>query len=166
MSKPALSPANNLAKNASDSTDNNTDKLTNTVSASKPTKFVLVGIFNTGLDFGLMYIFQLFLPLISANFLSTGISMVSSFILNKKWTFRNAGSNYLREVVLFFVFTAIGLWIIQNGCIWLIERIVPKDLFSSLFWFYPIFAKGLASIPSLTWNYLTYNRFVFTSDQK
>ncbi len=135
-------------------------------STNKPAKFVLVGIFNTGLDFGLMYLFQLFLPLIEANFLSTGISMVSSFFLNKKWTFRNAGSNYLREVILFFVFTAIGLWVIQNGCIWLVEHFISKDIFGNFAWFYPIFAKGLASIPSLTWNYLTYNRFVFVDDNE
>lgn len=126
----------------------------------KPLRFVIVGAFNTILDFALMNIFKLVgLPTIVANTMSTGIAMVVSFFLNKKWTFRHAGKNYAREVILFFVFTAIGIWIIQNGCIWLIETYIPHfglsdQMFANV-------AKLFASLPSLTWNYLTYDRFVF-----
>ena len=93
---------NNL-DNQSDS-GKNTNKNLATV-AKKPFKFALVGVFNTILDFGLMNIFKLIgLNLITSNTMSTGIAMISSFFLNKKWTFRNAGKNYLRQVVLFFLF--------------------------------------------------------------
>lgn len=151
-----------LTKTTNNVGSNNT-KSTPKISESKPTKFIIVGIFNTLLDFGLMNLFRLFTPLVIANVISTGVSMVSSFFLNKKWTFRNAGDNYLREVVLFFVFTVIGLWVIQSGCIWLIETYLPR--FGLPDWLFANAAKVIASVPSLTWNYLTYNRFVFR-DQK
>lgn len=126
----------------------------------KPLRFVIVGAVNTVLDFSLMNIFRLAgLDIIIANTMSTGIAMVASFFLNKKWTFRNAGQNYTKQVVLFFVFTMIGIWIIQNGCIWLITTYVPHfgltdQLFANL-------AKVIASIPSLMWNYITYAKIVF-----
>ena len=86
--------------------------------------------------------------------------MIYSFLMNKKWTFRNAGQDYLRQVILFFVFTAIGIWAIQNGLIILAQHYLPHfglpdRVFNNL-------AKLGASVFSLTWNYLTYNRFVFT----
>ena len=127
----------------------------------QPLRFVIVGISNTVLDFTLMNLLSLAgLNLIIANTISTGIAMIYSFLMNKKWTFRNAGQDYLRQVILFFVFTAIGIWAIQNGLIILAQHYLPHfglpdRVFNNL-------AKLGASVFSLTWNYLTYNRFVFT----
>ena len=127
----------------------------------RPLRFVIVGISNTVLDFTLMNLLSLAgLNLIIANTISTGIAMIYSFLMNKKWTFRNAGQDYLRQVILFFVFTAIGIWVIQNGLIILAQHYLPRfglsdQVFNNL-------AKQGASVFSLTWNYLTYNRFVFT----
>lgn len=126
----------------------------------KPVRFVIVGAINTVIDFGIMNILRFVgLPVIAANTISTGVAMVCSFFLNKKYTFRNAGSNYVRQVILFFAFTMIGIWGIQNGAIYLIATYLPHfglsdQLFANV-------AKLLASVFSLTWNYLTYNRFVF-----
>lgn len=150
------------AKSSPRSTTNDASKNTNAAEApaKKPLRFVIVGISNTVLDFVLMNIFKfLGMSLLAANTLSTGIAMIYSFFMNKKWTFRNAGNNYIREVVLFFIFTIIGIWVIQNGCIWLIESYLPHfglsdQLFANV-------AKLAASAPSLLWNYLTYDRFVF-----
>ncbi len=133
-------------------------KLKNLIS-NKKLRFVVVGGFNTVLDFGLMNLFRLFFPLVIANTLSTGIAMVVSFFLNKKWTFRSAGKNYLREVVLFFVFTIVGIWVIQNGCLQLIDNLMPH--FGLPDWVFANAAKIIASIPSLIWNYITYNKVVF-----
>lgn len=126
----------------------------------KPLRFVIVGVVNTIVDFGIMNVLKLIgLPTIVANTISTGVAMVCSFFLNKKYTFRDAGDNYARQVILFFVFTMIGIWGIQNGAIYLITKYLPHfglsdQLFANA-------AKLLASVFSLTWNYLTYNRFVF-----
>ena len=127
----------------------------------RPLRFIVVGVSNTVLDFTLMNLLSLAgLNLIIANTISTGIAMIYSFLMNKKWTFRNAGQDYLRQVILFFVFTAIGIWVIQNGLIILAQHYLPRfglpdQAFNNL-------AKLVASVFSLTWNYLTYNRFVFT----
>jgi len=133
------------------------------VLSSKKWRFVLVGGFNTVLDFGLMNIFRLLMPLVAANTISTGIAMLVSFFLNKKWTFRSTGKNYLREVTLFFVFTIIGIWVIQNGFIWLIENFVPHFGLSDAV--FANIAKIFASVPSLIWNYVTYNKIVFRDKQ-
>ncbi len=127
----------------------------------RPLRFAIVGISNTVLDFTLMNLLSLAgLNLIIANTISTGIAMIYSFLMNKKWTFHSAGQDYLRQVILFFVFTAIGIWVIQNGLIILAQHYLPRfglsdQVFNNV-------AKLGASVFSLTWNYLTYNHFVFT----
>jgi len=127
----------------------------------RPLRFAIVGISNTVLDFTLMNLLSSAgLNLIIANTISTGIAMIYSFLMNKKWTFHSAGQDYLRQVILFFVFTAIGIWVIQNGLIILAQHYLPRfglsdQVFNNL-------AKLGASVFSLTWNYLTYNHFVFT----
>ena len=134
-----------------------------TTKDKKPLKFVIVGISNTVVDFLIMNILKFMgVNLIIANTISTGTAMVYSFFMNKKWTFRNAGKDYFRQVVLFFVFTIIGIWIIQNSFIWLIDKYVPtfglpEQLFANL-------AKLAASVPSLIWNYITYNKIVFKNN--
>jgi len=133
-------------------------KLKNLINNQK-WRFVLVGGLNTIVDFGLMNLFRLFLPLVVANTFSTGIAMIMSFFINKKWTFKSTGKNYLREVVLFFVFTIIGIWVIQNGFIWLIETFAPH--FGLPDFIFANAAKIIASVPSLIWNYITYNKIVF-----
>ena len=131
----------------------------------KPIRFVLVGISNTILDFLVLNILLFCkVNILFANTISTGIAMLYSFFMNKKWTFRNSGDNYVREVILFFIFTAIGIWVIQNGCIYLLNLIVPDFGLPEIIYNNAI--KLAASIPSLTWNYLTYNRFVFTNNKK
>lgn len=128
----------------------------------KPLRFVIIGVSNTIVDFLLMNLLKFAgLPLLTSNTISTGTAMAYSFFMNKKWTFRNSGSNYAREVVLFFVFTIIGIWVIQNGFIWLITTYLPHFGLSDFI--FNNLAKLIASVPSLTWNYLTYDRFVFSS---
>ena len=131
----------------------------------KPIRFVLVGISNTVLDFVVLNALLFCkVNILFANTISTGIAMLYSFFMNKKWTFRNSGNNYIREVILFFIFTIIGIWIIQNGCIYLLNMVIPDFGLPEVIYNNAI--KLAASIPSLTWNYLTYNRFVFTNNKK
>ena len=131
----------------------------------KPIRFVLVGISNTVLDFVVLNALLFCgINILFANTISTGIAMLYSFFMNKKWTFRNAGNNYIREVILFFIFTIIGIWIIQNGCIYSLNMVIPDLGLPEVIYNNAI--KLSASIPSLTWNYLTYNRFVFTNNKK
>lgn len=124
-------------------------------------RFVIVGIINTVLDFLLLNLLVglLFLNPLIANIISTTIAMLFSFFANKRWTFRDAGENYARQVVLFFIFTLIGLYAIQNSLIMLIIAVVPHLGFSDQVFLN--IAKLAASVGSLTWNYYTYKHFVF-----
>jgi putative flippase GtrA len=128
---------------------------------SKKVRFVIVGGTNTLIDFVfynlISRVFGLALPL--ANMVSSFIAMLFSFFMNKKWTFRSSDKDYLREVVLFFAFTIVGIWVIQSGTIWLIENSLASVDWQN-FWLKNLL-KVFASVPSLIWNYLTYNRFVF-----
>ena len=140
-------------------------------------KFVIVGVGNTILDFGLMNIFSRFLPLFLPNFLSTGIAMLSSFYFNKKWTFGSKSKSrkaLRREIIMFFVFTIIGIWLIQTPLMYLIIAIFPhgiRETLTSSFgnnianFLIENFAKVIASVFSLTWNFTTYKRFVFAKNE-
>lgn len=128
--------------------------------SKKPLKFAVIGVTNTILDFLIMNILVLVgLPEIAANTVSTGLAMTFSFFMNRKWTFNSNSKNYAREVGLFLVFTLFGLWVIQNGVIWLIVHYSPHFGLPDLVFLNV--AKLVASVFSLTWNYLTYDRFVF-----
>jgi putative flippase GtrA len=133
---------------------------------NKKVRFVLVGGFNTVVDFTIYnlasQLLGLALPL--ANMISTVIAMSISFVLNKKWTFNSQSKNYAREVVLFFIFTLIGIWIIQSGLIWLIENWLLSQLDWQNFWL-KNGVKVVATLPSLVWNYLAYNKIVFKSQE-
>jgi putative flippase GtrA len=136
------------------------------LTGNKKIRFVMVGGANTAIDFTFYNLFSkvfgLALPV--ANMISSFIAMLFSFIMNKKWTFRSSGKNYLREVTLFFIFTIIGIWVIQSGLIWLVENTLTSVDWQN-FWCKNLLKVG-ASIPSLIWNYLTYNRFVFRNSPR
>jgi putative flippase GtrA len=122
-------------------------------------RFVLVGGFNTVLDFALLNgLSVLGLPVMGANTVSTGIAMISSFILNKKYTFRSDSKNHLKDVTLFIIFTLVGLWVIQNLVISGLLHVLPADWsqFMRLNG-----AKVLGTGVSMVWNYLSYKHVVF-----
>lgn len=142
---------------------------------NKGFRFVVVGVGNTILDFALMNVFSLFLPWILPNLFSTGIAMVSSFYFNKKWTFNSQNKSrqeLRREIVLFFVFTIIGIWIIQTPLMYWIKNFsFIHDAFANVLpqfsndFLAANFAKVIASVASLTWNFLTYKNFVFKNSK-
>ncbi len=142
--------------------DDHQTQSTKPIVGKKPLKFAIIGVANTGLDFLIMNILVLLgINAIVANTISTGLAMTFSFFMNKKWTFDSKSKSYVREIVLFFIFTLFGLWVIQNGIIWLLVHYAPHfGLGDALFL---NIAKLIASPVSLTWNYLTYDRFVFTT---
>src|SRR6266536_3523092 len=76
------------------------------------TKFGLVGVFNTVLDFGLTNALHVGLhanPYL-AKTVAVIIAATSSYFMNRYWTFRHrARTGLAREYVLFFVLNGIGL---------------------------------------------------------
>jgi len=123
-------------------------------------RFVFVGVANTVLDFGLLFILvSLGLNGILANYISTGIAFVFSFFVNRSFTFKHKGGNLKKQFAVFLLVTMTGLWVIQPIII-----ILTNGLFAHTGW-HPtviLFAgKILATCVSLIWNYTLYARFVF-----
>ncbi len=128
-------------------------------------RYLVVGGFNTLLDFIILFgLVALGLNKIPANYISTTITMVISFFLNKEFTFKSKDKATKRQFLIFLSVTAFGLWAIQPVIIlisgWFLDNTGWNDtviLFIS---------KVLATVASLIWNYLFYSRLVFKKDNK
>ena len=123
-------------------------------------RFGLIGVINTALDFGLLFILKsVGLMATTANIFSTSIAFVFSFFANKKYTFRSSGTNIVREMILFVAVTLFGLWVLQTGVIWLVLPHLRKLLRSSEMGL--LVTKLIATAVSMTWNYILYDKLVF-----
>ncbi len=148
----------------------------NSVEIRRVGKFGIVGIINTLLDFGIFNALTKFahFGLIQANIISTTCAMLFSFFANKNLVFKQDGGSVAKQAVSFFVVTAFGLYVIQNGIIWLLTdvwvgpvhlvvqtvRSLGIHVFSDGFYINNS-AKAVATVASLTWNYIMYKRVVF-----
>lgn len=123
-------------------------------------RFGLIGVINTALDFGLLFILKsIGLMATTANIFSTSIAFVFSFFANKKYTFRSSATNVVREMILFVAVTLFGLWVLQTGVIWLVLPHLSKLLRSSEMGL--LVTKLIATAVSMTWNYILYDKLVF-----
>jgi putative flippase GtrA len=90
-------------------------------------KFGLVGVANTGFTYLIFYVLEKLLgvSLYIANPISYFIPTISSFYLNKMWTFKSDGE-VKKEGILFF--TVIGIvWLIQYGLLFLMVEKYKVD---------------------------------------
>lgn len=123
-------------------------------------RFILVGVFNTGLDF-IIYTVLVSIGLypVISNYFSTFVSLVFSFILNKNYAFKDKNDTKTKsQFTLFILFTGISIWLIQPFIIYLlIDHVFDgnKTLLISLV------AKSIATIFSMLFNYFTYDKIVF-----
>jgi len=140
-------------------------------------RFGIVGIFNTVIDFVVLFILVATgLPAIASNFVSTSVAMVFSFFANKTYTFKATEKGTGKHVAYFLIITLFGLWVIQPIIIMSINLLLGSwftdscmvgligDLLGSWFkasYLVLLIGKVLATIASLVWNYLLYRKFVF-----
>ncbi len=137
--------------------------MTNT---NKLLRFAAIGAMNTVIDFGLLFVFKaLGLPVLLANVLSTSIAFSLSFTLNKKYTFKTSGTNVKRELALFIAVTLFGLWVLQGLVIMLTSPLISSVLHTNAETTLAI-AKLAATAVSMTWNYIAYDKLVFTHKPK
>ena len=130
----------------------------------KPLIFALIGVLNTVIDFGLLlFLGSIGLNRVVANTISTGAAFIFSFFMNRKYTFQSNSNHIIREIILFITITVFGLWVIQNIIIWLLAPIFVAQ-FSASGEIATLVAKLFATIASLTWNYIMYDRVVFKKD--
>ena len=123
-------------------------------------RYLIVGVGNTALDFILLFFFVgLGLDKIPANFISTGITMVISFFVNKSFTFKDTDASSKRKFFLFIIVTMTGMWVIQPVLIWGVSSVLDPYVESASILLF--IAKLIATGGSLVWNYLLYSRVVF-----
>lgn len=126
-------------------------------------RFALVGGFNTALDFGILFgLTALGIDKIVANYISTSISFIFSFFANKTFTFKVKNSDAKREFLSFIVVTLIGLWVLQPLIITIVTHLLAATTLNDTTTL--LIAKLLATVVSLTWNYVLYSRFVFKKE--
>lgn len=123
-------------------------------------RFAVVGGANTALDFIILFALTFAgMDKIAANYISTGLSLIFSFFMNKSFTFKHKTGNAKKQFIFFLVITLIGLWVIQPIVIWISSAALAPYITSeaiSLF-----IAKLIATVASLVWNYILYSRIVF-----
>lgn len=126
-------------------------------------RFAIVGTINTAIDFGLLFLLTfLGFPKIAANTVSTGSAFVFSFFANKKYTFKSTNKNIKYEIISFIIITLFGLWVLQNGIIWLITPLIKNIVSQEQLALFA--AKLLATAVSLVWNYCLYDKVVFKKE--
>jgi len=136
--------------------------------------FVLIGSANTLLDFTIFAsLISVGIGIFVANFISTFIALLFSFALNSRYTFRYKGKDKSRKFTIFLLFTLIGLWIIQPLIIKFVLYSENVTGLTNLFNDFSIFsikatilfAKGVAIVGSMIWNFVWYNSVVFSNKE-
>lgn len=123
-------------------------------------RFVVVGLVNTALDFGILLLLTYAgLDTLVANVISSTIAFIFSFFANKKYTFRTTDTNVAREMVLFVIVTLTGLWVLQTFVIWLTTPLAVTIFQHTSVAL--VASKLVATVVSMTWNYILYARLVF-----
>lgn len=128
-------------------------------------RFVLVGAVNTTVDFIVLFLLVSigFLPFV-ANIFSTTAALLTSFVLNKKAVFRDTEKGNYKQFIVFVVVTLAAIWGLQGIVIMTVNEVArallhmegPQVL---------LVGKIIATLFSLTWNYLWYSRVVFRQEK-
>lgn len=147
-------------------------------------KFGIIGVLNTLVDYtifiSLTKIFSIPLESVwTAKLPSGAIAMIFSFFMNRMWVFESKGKDVAKQAATFFPVTMVGVFLIQTGLVQLFSSKVPQigqlgydianavgviglmpNLLTEEF-VIKTAAFGLATLASLTWNYLMYKYVVF-----
>ena len=141
----------------------NLQKLIN--SHADKVRFIIVGGANTVIDYSILFALVNFasIPIFYSNMISTGIALCFSFLLNKKFTFKDKNATGKSQIIKFLVITLVGLWIIRPIIIMIVDvaasllgsRSVANNNLTLLI--------GLitATCVTLIWNFYLYKKFVF-----
>jgi putative flippase GtrA len=130
-------------------------------------KFAVVGVLNSGVDFGILNLLMLITGLSSgAAFLafksvSVTLGVINSYLWNKYWTFKtsNSAADARREFMAFMVVTLIAVGVNVAGADVIVNVIGPPAGFSTKLWA-NIGAISGAGLTLFT-NFFGYKFFVF-----
>ncbi|MDQ7095613.1 GtrA family protein [Desulfosporosinus sp. PR] len=119
-------------------------------------KFCLVGVFNTGIDFTLFaLLFARGVPLLPAHTLAYGSGVINSFLLNRKWTFKESAPQPLGQLLRFVLLNLFSLAVTYELLVWFHYT-----------WGWPLLAsRALAVVASLAMNFGGSRLWVFCQPQ-
>ena len=128
-------------------------------------KFVLVGILNTAIDFGVLNLLILITGITGGwaiaplNAISFLCAATNSYLWNKFWTFKAKGGVAGKEFSQFLIISLIGIGINTGIVVAGTSLVSPLFGLSSKVWVNLI--KVLATGVSMVWNFLGYKFIVF-----
>lgn len=119
-----------------------------------------MGGMNTAIDFAVYLLaIQFGAPVLLANYLSTSVALCVSFIANKQFTFKDTSKTKLSQISKFLAVTLFGLWVLQPIIIQAV--IILGDSLPMPTTGLYVVGKIIATIVTLLWNYVLYNKIVF-----
>jgi len=124
-------------------------------------KFGLIGLINTGLDFAILNVlhFALGVGPLTSKCVSTVIAATTSYFMNRHWTFKSrARSGMRREYTLFFLLNLVGL-VIGLVCIGVARYGFNNDSAAAI-----NFANLVGLVIGTAFRFWSYRRWVFLAD--
>jgi len=129
-------------------------------------KFVIVGLLNTAIDFGVLNLLSFLTgvysgaALIALNSVAFLAAVTNSYFLNKYWTFAAKDGARTTEISKFLIISFIGLGI-NNAIVYGVTTFMalPLGRIGPALW--ENLAKMAATGISLIWNFIGYKFFVF-----
>jgi putative flippase GtrA len=126
-------------------------------------KFIVVGILNTALDLGLFNYLHFGSPhlgVLSAKAFSTLIGAISSYIMDRRWAFRDrAQMPVARDFSLFLLLNGAGLCI-QLSCLTVVRYGLNLQSVAAL-----NLAQLVGAAIGMVFRFFTYRRWVFPAVQ-
>lgn len=120
-------------------------------------RFCLVGALVTAIDITVLLTLRNFIPLLLANMCSTLVALLISFHLNRTFTFHQQSFSGV-QFTKFLLITLVGIWVLQPLALMLVLTMLGSETTLTI-----LTAKAAAISISLSWNYLGYKKFVFSS---
>lgn len=129
-------------------------------------RFGLVGGINTLVDYGVLnllvwaFAIQSAVVLAVANAGAFFVANLNSYFWNKRWTFKDRRHGTMRQYVLFLGVSLVGL-LVNSGLIYGVMQ--SGFMADGEFILRANFAKAIATVGSMAWNYVAYHYLVFSS---
>lgn len=116
-------------------------------------KFGFVGAINTAIDYlgFAALVTWTSIPYLIANVMTFAVASANSYVLNRRWTFRNADPRWRRQVAAFYAVMFVGLLINEAILYTLVDHFQVRKLI----------AKAIGIVIVLFWNFFASRFFVF-----
>lgn len=123
------------------------------------TRFGLIGVINTLVDIG-SYTVLIYtgLPLLAAIVTSTSLGLLTSYVLNGRYTFSGSNQRDRATFARFLLVSGFGLWVLQPVVIVLLSHLSAATQPLQL-----VLIKCFATGVTMIWNFCWYKYRVFAA---